>query len=68
MGSVGDPCDNAMADSFFVAVERGALNRRRFRSRVQARIAVFRWLEGWNNPHRRHSSLCYFASSNYRPR
>lgn len=57
MGSVGDAYDNAMAESFFASLERELLNRERFRSKVQARMAVFSWIEGWYNPRRRHSAL-----------
>jgi putative transposase len=65
MGSVGDAYDNAMAESFFATVERELLNRRRFRSQAEARMAVFEWIEGWYNPHRRHSSLGYRSPVNY---
>ncbi len=57
MGSVGDAYDNAMAESFFATLECELLNRRRFRTQVEARHAIFRFIEGWYNPHRRHSSL-----------
>jgi len=65
MGSVGDAYDNAMAESFFATLERELLSRRRFRSQAEARMAVFEWLEGWYNPHRRHSSLGYRSPINY---
>lgn len=65
MGSVGDAYDNAMAESFFATLEREVLNRRRFRSQVEARMAVFEWIEGWYNPHRRHSGLGYRSPVNY---
>lgn len=57
MGSVGDAYDNAMAESFFATLECELLDRRRFRSQAEARMAIFRWIEGWYNPRRRHSSL-----------
>ncbi len=50
MGSVGDAYDNAMAESFFASLEREVLNRRRFKSQVEAKMAVFEWIEGWYNP------------------
>jgi putative transposase len=65
MGTVGDAYDNAMAESFFATLEREVLNRRRFTSQVQAKMAIFDWLEGWYNPHRRHSSLGYRSPVNY---
>ena len=46
-------------ESFFATLERELLNRRRFKSQAEAKMAVFEWLEGWYNPHRRHSSLGY---------
>lgn len=57
MGSVGDAYDNAMAESFFATLECELLNRRRFKTQVEARHAIFRFIEGWYNPHRRHSAL-----------
>lgn len=65
MGSVGDAYDNAMAESFFATLEREVLNRRRFKSHAEARMAVFEWIEGWYNPHRRHSALGYRSPVNY---
>lgn len=65
IGSVGDAYDNAMAESFFATLERELLSRRRFRSQGEAKMAVFEWLEGWYNPHRRHSSIGYRSPVNY---
>ena len=65
MGTVGDAYDNAMAESFFATLEREVLNRRRFKSQAEARMAIFDWLEGWYNPHRRHSALGYRSPVNY---
>ena len=65
MGSVGDAYDNAMAESFFATLEREVLNRRRFRSQAEAKMAVFEWIEGWYNPHRRHSGLGYRSPGNF---
>ena len=41
MGSVGDAYDNAMAESFFATLECELLDRRRFKTQAEARIAVF---------------------------
>lgn len=68
MGSVGDAYDNAMAESFFATLERELLNRRRFKTQTEARLAVFEWIECWYNPHRRHSSLGYLSPVNYERR
>jgi putative transposase len=56
-GTVGDAYDNALAESFFATLECELLERRRFRTQAEARLAIFRFIEGWYNPHRRHSAL-----------
>ena len=68
MGSVGDAYDNAMAESFFAMLEREILNRHKFKTHTEARMVIFEWLEGWYNPHRRHSSLGYLSPINYERR
>ena len=57
MGTVGDAYDNAMAESFFATLECELLDRRRFATKAEARMAIFEFIEGWYNPTRRHSSL-----------
>jgi putative transposase len=59
MGSVGDAYDNALCESFFATLECELLDRHRFRTRVEARLAIFDFIEGWYNPRRRHSALDY---------
>src|ERR1700732_4968785 len=43
------------------------LARRRFGSQAEARMALFRFIEGWYNPARRHSGLCYLAYEEMMP-
>jgi len=57
MGSRGDCFDNAMAESFFATLECELLDKHRFRTRDEARTAVFDFIEGWYNTGRRHSAL-----------
>jgi putative transposase len=57
MGSVGDAYDNAMCESFFATLECELLDRRRFTSQAEARMACFSFIEGWYNPVRLHSTL-----------
>lgn len=59
MGSVGDAYDNAMAESFFASLECELINRHSWPTKRDARLAIFRWIEGWYNPRRRHSALGY---------
>ena len=65
LGSVGDAYDNAMCESFFGTLEAELLDRYTFHSPVRARMAVFRYIEGWYNPKRRHSALGYLSPSNF---
>ena len=68
MGSVGDAFDNALCESFFATLECELLDRHRFRSQQEAGRAVFEFIEGWYNPHRRHSSLGYTSPARYEMR
>ena len=61
MGSVGDCFDNAMCESFFATLECELLDRYTFRTIADARRLVFEFIEGWYNPHRRHSSIGYLS-------
>lgn len=65
MGTVGDAYDNAMCESFFASLEKELIDRRTFRSHAEARMAVFRYIEGWYNPRRRHSGIDYCSPNNY---
>ena len=65
MGSVGDAYDNAMCESFFATLECELLDRRKFHTKAEARIAVFQFIEGWYNPGRRHSALGYKSPINF---
>lgn len=57
MGSAGDCYDNALCESFFATLECELIDRTRFRSHAEARMAVFEFIEGWYNPRRRHSGI-----------
>jgi putative transposase len=65
MGSVGDCFDNAMCESFFATLECELLDRTSFRSPAEARPVVFQFIEGWYNPHRRHSAIDYLSPNRY---
>jgi hypothetical protein len=57
-----------MGESFFATLECELLNRSRFKTQVEARMALFDFIEGWYNPHRRHSALDYLSPINYERR
>jgi putative transposase len=65
MGSVGDAYDNAMCESFFATLECELLERRRFASQAEARVACFSFIEGFYNPVRLHSALGYRSPIRY---
>ena len=68
MGSIGDCFDNAMCESFNATLECELLAKRKFRNQREASLAVFDFIEGWYNPHRRHSALGYLSPNNYERR
>ena len=61
MGSVGDCYDNAMCESFFATLECELIDRSTFRTHDEARDAIFHFIEGFYNTHRRHSALGYHS-------
>jgi putative transposase len=61
MGSVGDCYDNAITESFFATLECELLDRHTFRNHAEARTAIFDYIEGFYNTHRRHSALGYLS-------
>jgi putative transposase len=65
MGSVGDAYDNAMCESFFATLECELLERRRFATQAEAKMACFSFIEGWYNPVRLHSALGYRSPMAY---
>ena len=65
MGSVGDAYDNAMCESFFATLECELLDRQRFRTQAEAKMAVFDFIEGFYNPRRRHSALGQLSPVNF---
>ncbi len=68
MGRVGNAYDNAMAEAFFATLETELLTRRAFPHRGAARAALFDYIEGFYNPHRRHSALGYLSPAAYERR
>jgi putative transposase len=65
MGSKGDCYDNAVCESFHATLEKELLRGRSFRSKQEARTAIFDWIEAWYNRERRHSRLDYRSPERY---
>lgn len=66
-GSRGDVYDMAIAESFFASLECELIDRHSFKTKTEARLAVFTWIEGWYNPRRRHADLGYRSPMNFEP-
>jgi putative transposase len=61
MGSVGDSFDNALAENFFslLKVERV------YRTREEAELDIFCFIDGWYNPHRIQRELGWLSPDEY---
>jgi putative transposase len=57
MGTVGDALDNAVAESFFASLQCELLDRHHWPTLAGLARAIFHWIETFNNPTRRHSTL-----------
>ena len=59
MSRRGNCLDNAPMESFFVSLKREQVHEARFRTRAEARAAVFDYVEVFYNRQRLHSALGY---------
>jgi transposase InsO family protein len=57
MGQVGSAADNAAMESFFSLLQKNVLNRRRWATRDQLRIAIVTWIERTYHRRRRQAAL-----------
>lgn len=65
MSRKGDCWDNAVAESFFATLEMELIANARWKTRAEARSAVFEFIETWYNRVRRHSTLGYLSPAQY---
>ena len=61
MSARGNCYDNAVVESFFGLLKRERVNRRRYRTRDEARADIFEYIESFYNRKRRHSYLGYIS-------
>ena len=61
MSRKGNCWDNAVAESFFSSLKVETRPQRVWRTRDEARTAIFEYIETWYNPRRRHSSNSYLS-------
>ena len=64
VGKTGICWDNAVAESFWASLKRECIQGQVFATRAEARRAVFKWIN-WYNQDRLHSSLNYVAPVNW---
>ncbi len=57
MGRVGACADNAAMESFFSLLQKNVLNRRRWTTRQQLRLAIITWIENTYHRRRRQPTL-----------
>jgi putative transposase len=65
MGSVGDSFDNALAENFFSTLKVELVYRTSFRTREEADLALFRYIDGWYNPTRIQKALGWRSPAEY---
>jgi putative transposase len=65
MGSVGDSYDNALAENFFSTLKVELVYRTSFRTREDAELELFRYIDGWYNPHRIQRRLGWRSPDEY---
>jgi putative transposase len=58
MGRTRSCLDNAVAESFFATLKVELVDRHHYRTRVEARVSIFRWI-AWYNQRRLHSTNDY---------
>lgn len=65
MSGKGDCWDNAPAESFFKTFKTEMVYHRKFKSKKEAKLAVFEYIEVWYNRKRRHSSLGFLTPDEF---
>jgi putative transposase len=65
MSRKGNCWDNAVVESFFSSLKMELVHIRSFRTREEAKLALFEYMEVFYNRRRRHSSLGYVSPAEY---
>lgn len=65
MSRSGNCYDNAFMESFFGTLKREWVHERRYRTRQEARLSIFEYVEVFYNRIRRHSALGYRSPEQY---
>lgn len=65
MSRKGNCWDNAHVESFFGSLKTELVYRQKYKTREEARRAIFDWIETWYNSNRLHSAIEYMAPNEY---
>lgn len=65
LGTVGDPYDNAVVESFWARMQTELLHRQRWNTRLELANAIFDYIEGIHNRRRRHSALNWMSPAEF---
>jgi len=65
MSKKGDCWDNAVAESFFATIKKEYIYQTTFKTRVDAQLGIFDYIEAWYNNERIHSHLDYLSPNEF---
>jgi transposase InsO family protein len=68
MSKKGDCWDNAVAESFIHTLKVECVHRNKFKTRNEAKIKIFEYVEMYYNRKRAHSTLGYLSPFEYERR
>jgi putative transposase len=68
MGATGEPHDNAVTESVMATIKKECVHRYRFKTKDEARFAIFTYIEVFYNRDRRHSSLGNLSPAEFEKR
>ena len=68
MGRKGSCYDNAITESFFHTLKVELVYQEKFKTRKEAKLAVFEYIEAFYNRERRHSALGYLSPEEFEKR
>ncbi|MGD3109740.1 IS3 family transposase [Streptomyces sp. YGL11-2] len=62
MGSVGDSCDNALAENLWMLIKTECIRGRVFATGTDVNVALFEYIDGFPPAHRIHRHRCQTPS------
>ncbi len=65
MSRKGNCWDNAVAESFFHTLKTQFVRHRRFSNSLEAELALFQYIEAYDNRRRRHSSNGWISTAEF---